>query len=45
MKIKKYKREYGQEVNITKHLRKLLEEFNDSDENLLNERLLESFSG
>ena len=31
-------------VNIIEHLRKLLEGFNDSDENLLNKRLLESFS-
>ena len=28
-----------------KHLRKLLEGFNDYDGNLLNKRLLESFSG
>ena len=28
------------EVSIIKHLRKLLEEFNDSNGNLLNERLL-----
>ena len=33
------------EVNIIRYLRKLLEGFNNSNGNLLNKRLLESFSG
>ena len=41
---KKYKR-IRKEVTIIKHLRKLVEGFNDSDENSLNKRLLESLSG
>ena len=32
-------------MNIIKHLKKLLEGFNDSNGNLLNKKLLESFSG
>ena len=44
-KNKTYKREQGQEINIIKLLRKLLEGFNYSDGNLLNKRLLESFNG
>ena len=44
MKIKKRDREYGDEVNTIKHLRKVLEGFNDSDGNLMNKEFLESFS-
>ena len=44
MKIKKRDREYGYEVNTIKHLRKVLEGFNDSDGNLMNKGFLESFS-
>ena len=44
MKIKKRDREYGDEVNTIKHLRKVLEGFNDSDGNLMNKGFLESFS-
>ena len=32
-------------LNVIKHLRKFLEGFNDSNDNLLNKRLFEPFSG